>query len=227
MCSDIRRRRVLAVVSGFLFAVSSTLYGESRAVGEADVDALVRQLRELPAPMPVYFGGISAEGRVPPMHPDDQTRWQLYNKLNELDGDSVLALARALHDPDVRLRRNVTIALGSLAEGSPRLSSGPARLDIRAALPALTAALKDRDELVRAWAAEDIAVIGPDAAVAVPALTKLLSRDEPARGSACVGLRGIGPAARSALPALKLLLSDPDDHVRKMATWAVAAIQDQ
>jgi HEAT repeat protein len=121
----------------------------------------------------------------------------------------------------------VTLALGFLAEGSPRFTSGPARVDIRAALPALTAALNDRDELVRAWAAEDIANIGPDAASAVPALTKLLNPAEPIRASACFGLRGIGPAARSALPALKHLLSDPDDHVRTMATWAVAAIQGQ
>jgi HEAT repeat protein len=176
--------------------------------------------------MPVLTGGgISADGEAPPLPPEEQRRWQLYSKLHALGGDSVPALARALHDPDLSLRRNVTLALGFLAEGSSHFASGPTKIDIRAALPALIVALKDRDELVRAWAAEDIADIGPDAASAVPALIKLLSRDEGSRGSACVALRGIGPAAKSALPALKQLLLDPDDHVRKMASWAVEAIQ--
>jgi hypothetical protein len=213
-----------------IFAVSSTLYAVPRPGNNADADALVQKLRGLPAPMPVLMGGgISAEGAPqPPPSPlrlGEQKRWQLYNKLHALGADGVAALTRALQDPDVSLRRNVTLALGFLAEGSPHFDSALPQIDIRASLPALITALRDRDEFVRAWAAEDIGDIGPDAASAVPELVRLLNRDAGGRGSACDALRGIGPAAKSALPALKKLLSDPDDHVRKMASWAVAAIQ--
>jgi hypothetical protein len=213
-----------------ILAVSSTLYAVPRPGNHADADALVQQLRGLPAPMPVLMGGgLVAEGAPePPPSPlrlGEQRRWQLYNKLHAFGADGVAALARGLEGPDVRLRRNVTLALGFLAEGSSHFDSAPSQIDIRAALPALITALRDRDEFVRASAAEDIGDIGPDAASAVPELIRLLSRDAGSRGSACDALRGIGPAAKSALPALKQLLSDPDDHVRKMASWAVAAIQ--
>jgi HEAT repeat protein len=69
-------------------------------------------------------------------------------------------------------------------------------MDIRAALPALIAALQDADGSVRAWSAQAIGEIGPDAAQAVPALVMLLGNaDEGSRNSACIALYGIGPAA--------------------------------
>lgn len=114
------------------------------------------------------------------------------------------------------MRRNVALALNALAGNWFDRSKG--RMDIRAALPALIAALQDADGSVRGWSAQAIGAIGPDAAQAVPALVKLLGNtDDGSRISACIALDGIGPAARAALPALEKALSDPSADVRRFA----------
>jgi HEAT repeat protein len=92
-------------------------------------------------------------------------------------------------------------------------------------LPALIMALQDSDQDVRAWSAQAIGDIGPEAATAVPALVNLLSKDSYSRISVFIALHDIGPVARGALPALKPYLSDPDADVRKMAARAVARIE--
>jgi HEAT repeat protein len=145
-----------------------------------------------------------SDGTIDPV---EQRRGELYGQLRQLGPDALPALAEGLKDPDIQLRKNVAIALNVLA-GDWFDRSKP-KMDIRAALSALITALRDSDGNVRAWSAQAIGEIGPDAAQAVPALIALLrSEDEGSRNSACIALYGIGLAAKEALPALQKALSD-------------------
>jgi HEAT repeat protein len=183
-------------------------------------DEVVQQLRQLPTSLPAT---ARSDGTVDPV---EQRRRELYGELRRLGADALPALARGLKDSDVHLRRNVALALNVLA-GSWYARSKE-RMDIRAALPALIAALRDADGSVRAWSAQAIGEIGPDAAQAVPALVMLLGNaDEGSRNSACIALYGIGPAAKVALPALEKALSDPSVDVRRFAQRAVEKIRKQ
>lgn len=97
---------------------------------------------------------------------------------------------------------------------------------VREALPALMQALDDRDGDVRAWAAQTIGEIGPEAKVAVSLLLTLLRNgDEGSRNSSCIALGKIGPAAKDALPALRQALNDPSNDVRRFAEQAIENIQ--
>ena len=183
-------------------------------------DEVVQQLRQLPTPLPAT---APSDGTVDPV---EQRRRELYGELRRLGADALPALARGLRDPDVHLRRNVALALNVLAGNWYDRSKE--RMDIRAALPVLIAALQDADGSVRAWSAQAIGEIGPDAAQAVPALVMLLGNaDEGSRNSACIALYGIGPAAKAALPALEKALSDPSADLRRFAQRAVEKIRKQ
>jgi HEAT repeat protein len=188
------------------------------ALTQVQADQLVEQLRPLPTPIPAMG---RSDGRVDPV---ELRRRELYRQIRQLGDDALPALARGLGDPDVRLRTNVALALGALA-GTWWDRSVP-RLNIRPILGELMAALHDEDTSVRAWSAQAIGEIGPDAAPAVPALIVLLANaDEGSRNSACIALHGIGPAARDALPALRKALEDPSHDVRRFAERAIERIQ--
>lgn len=184
---------------------------------QSQADALVQQLRHLPTPLPIQ----PSNGSV---LPSEQRRRELYDQLRQLGKESVEALSRGLHDKDAELRKNVALTFSVLAGGW--FDRSWPKLDIRAGLPSLIAALQDNDGSVRAWSAQAIGEIGPDAAQAVPALVPLLaSTDDGSRNSACIGLRGIGPAAKEALPALQKSLVDPSADVRRFAKQAINRIQ--
>ena len=185
---------------------------------QSEADTVVQQLRELPTPLPP---SPRSDGSTPP---EEQRRRQLYERLFHLGANGVLALSGALSDNDVRLRKNAVLALNVLAGGWYDLSWP--KLDIKPALPALIAALQDGDVNVRAWSAQAIGDIGPDAAKAVPDLITLLSNpNEGSRNSACIALRKIGPAAKQALPVLWKSLSDPSKDVRRFAALAIKSIE--
>ena len=153
-------------------------------------------------------------------------RTELFVRLGELGPEAVSALARGLSDAELGVRRNAALTLAVL--GSRWYESGErqSRLDIESALPALTAALRDEDGLVRSRSAQAIGEIGPAAAPAVPALIELLkNKEEGSRIGACIALRGIGPPANAALPVLKRALADPSNDVRRFATNSIAAIE--
>lgn len=205
---------LIGLISLALFTVTS-----QRAQSlQSDADVLVRQLRDLPTPLP-------ATGRSDrSVAPEELRRRQLYEAIVYLGPKGVLALSRALHDEDVHLRKNAALALEVLGGGWYD-KSWP-KLDMRPALPALIAALQDSEPNVRAWAALAIGDIGPDAERAVPDLIGLLSNpDEGSRNTACIGLRGIGPAAKASLPALRKALSDPSKYVRQFAEQAIKSIE--
>jgi HEAT repeat protein len=199
---------------------------ESQPVETLDAEAVVRQLRTLPSPMPPPPPLPAAKWVTP--DPTEALRSQLYDRLLALYPTSIPALAQALRDPDVAQRRNAAQALDVLAGGWWRFNGEKHNVDIAAAMPALVKALDDSDSLVRAWAAGDLGYMGPRAVAAVPALIRLLgTNDEASKNGACIGLWRIGPAARAALPALNKTLSDPSADVRRLAGNAIKSIEVQ
>jgi HEAT repeat protein len=194
----------------------------SKELETLSAEALVQQLRNIPSSLPA----IAPSNGVTP--PNEILRARIYNRLLALHPESVRALAQAFQDPDVEFRRNVALAFGVLSGGWWSFGGERRKADISSALPTLIATLNDADSLVRAWAAQAIGNIGPDATVAVPALISLLATgDEAARNSACIALRGIGPAARPALSALRGALSDPSADIRGFAERAITSIEGQ
>jgi HEAT repeat protein len=87
-----------------------------------------------------------------------------------------------------------------------------------AAIPALTAALKDEDEKVRLATVRSLSEFGPAAKSAVPALVALLKdKDAWVRWEADQALEAMGPEAKAAVPLLTELLKDGDGQVRASA----------
>lgn len=91
------------------------------------------------------------------------------------------------------------------------------------ATQALAGLLSDSDEKTQSEAAFALAEIGPDAAAAVPALTKALEGEGPVRFAAAYALGRIGKAAIKAKPALLKQL-DGDDNLALVSAWALAHI---
>src|SRR6266404_2328323 len=92
---------------------------------------------------------------------------------------------QAVQDPDLQVRREAVNALGALKDAS--------------AVPDLITALKDKDDQVRAKAAESLWSIGPKAKEAIPALTVALKdRKADVRLSAAGALGEMAPEAQTA-----------------------------
>jgi HEAT repeat protein len=199
----------------------------ARAGAEAaSADAVVGRLRELPLPMQASPRGLASTKAAPPPLPALESRRQrVYAELHALGQASVPALVRALRDPDPEMRRNVVVAMDVVGGGWWQFPDGDSKLDLRPALPALLMALRDSDQGVRAWAAQDISDIGAAAVTAVPSLRAMLRSPDPqSRGSACNALGGIGFAARGSLPDLQRALDDPSPEVRQAARDAIVSI---
>jgi len=202
---------VIVVGVGVLFAIATP---PSLSSAQTPADAIVRQLRDLPTPLP-------AGGRLDPV---EQRRRELYRQLSLLGNDALPALSSGLLDADVRVRRNVAVVLLVLA--GDWFDHSWSKVNIRPCLPALRKALGDNDAFVRKSSALAIGEIGPGAAEAVPALIVLLrNQDVGSRHSAAFALMKIGPKAKSALPTLRVALFDPDQFVRQSAAWAIENIE--
>jgi HEAT repeat protein len=200
---------------GVLLVISTQ---QSLPPTQTPADAIVRQLRDLPTPLPA---APRSDGSIDQI---EQRRHELYSQLRLLGNDALPALSSGLVDPDTRLRRNVALVLNVLAGGW--FDRSWSEMNIRPCLPALLKALGDNDGFVREWSAQAIGYIGPDAAEAVPALIALLrNQDVGSRNSAAIALREIGPEAKSALPALREALSDPNDSVRRFAAVAIEKVE--
>ncbi len=162
----------------------------------------------------------------------------------------VMALAKAVADPDERVRRGAVLVLGGIGldaepalpalrgasnapdEGDRRAIAGAIRsIELAAeafrsvALPRAIAELGDADAAVRSVAADRLGDFGPKAAGAVAALVRCLGDREPiVRRGAANALGRIGlPAADLALPSLAGL-ADADEVVRRAATLARSAL---
>jgi hypothetical protein len=229
-------RQTAPLIAGTLALalVSLTPYARSQSTGHLDADALVLQLRGLPAEL--YMGPMSrlcnpapAPCSPSPLPPAEIKRQRIYSQLSALGSASVPALARGLQHADASVRSNAALALYVLSDGSLSSDRIAPRVDILAALPALIVALDYSamrlDSRTGTLAAQAIGNIGAPGVAAVPALVKLLSsEDEGLRNGACIGLGGIGPAARGALPQLERALADPSNDVRGFARLAIAKI---
>lgn len=130
-----------------------------------------------------------------------------------LGGDpaDVPALLKALSNPEARLRADAADDLGLI---------GPAA---KAAVPALNAALKDKEPLVRISAA--VALVRVDRGQEKPAVTALIdetnAKEEGLRVAAVEALADVGPAARDAVPTLAKLIKDPTGSVQWRAVEAL------
>ena len=92
-------------------------------------------------------------------------------------------------------------------------------------LPKLLGDLKSADAGTRAAGAAAVAILGEQAADAVPALHAVLKDADPrVREEAANALGQIGPAAKAAAPDLLRLVNDPDEDVRTVATTALRRV---
>ena len=96
--------------------------------------------------------------------------------------------------------------------------------EARAAVPALAAALRDRNDQVRWRAAEALGKLGPDAAAAVPALVDALDRSDMLAQEAAKALGRMGGAARPAVSALASALTRDDVYLRREAAKALVKL---
>jgi HEAT repeat protein len=82
-------------------------------------------------------------------------------------------------------------------------------------VPSIIKQLSNKDEEVRARAADQLGDFGPKAATAVPSLLTALNDTSPrVRGAVIHALGKIGPAARAAIPAVVAALEDPKSECR-------------
>ena len=226
---------ILAIVAAGLMREESPARQQGRDVTVADV-----QPAQTPAAGDSEFKPLSGAETVEKMRgfsmqmqpmgrsdgrpdPESTRRDEIMAELRHLDKEAVPAIARALKDPDVQMRRNAALVLIELAADWP----GKPIVDIRAAIPSLIIATEDPDHHVRAWAAHAFAAIGPDAKEAVPAVTRLLKDpEEGPRNTGAIALGAIGAAAKTAIPALREALEDPKEDVRRFAKAAIEAIEE-
>jgi HEAT repeat protein len=96
----------------------------------------------------------------------------------------------------------------------------------RGAVPALHAALKEKDRKLATMAAVALGNIGAEAREAIPELCEALrSQDELQRGMAARALGQLGPdAAPAAAPLYDALLADKDAKVRRYVVYALGRI---
>jgi len=95
------------------------------------------------------------------------------------------------------------------------------------AVPALAAALKDRNKTVRANVATALGLIGPAAAEAVPALVAAMKAPDTATGAAAaMALGGIGDGAKAAVPDLTAVVKDAAQpaELRRAAAYGLGGI---
>lgn len=204
--------------------VALTMAASARPIG----GALFQPTLDRAADLVQSLGAFSPALPATPLRGDrlivEERRRAVYARLWELGAAAMPALIGGLTDANAGVRQNVALFLGA-ASGNCYEPERP-RLDIRPCLPTLIRALDDSDSRVRGLSAHAVANLGSAAAVAVPALTRLLSApSEGNRLSACAALGAIGPAARESLPTLRVAETDPSPLVGRCATGAIARIE--
>ena len=103
-------------------------------------------------------------------------------------GKTISEWVRLLKAPEHSTRSTAATQLGKIGS------------EAKAAVPALTDALKDKHGQVRTAVAEALGKIGAEAKTAVPALTDALKdKDERVRETTALSLGLIGPAAKAAM----------------------------
>ncbi len=177
-----------------------------------DPDPLVRgvAIRSIGELAPDVPGGVTELIALLP----DNDAIQVLSRFGAVAAPAVPRLMESLKHPDATTRWQSARTLGKI--GLPSL---PATNELARLLE------NDGDPLVREHAAESLGEIGPQAAQAIPILTKAL-KDEVARvrRDAVRSLGQMGAVAKSALPEVRLLASDPDEDVKGAAERAMRLI---
>jgi len=141
---------------------------------------------------------------------DDELRWQACFLLGNAGPDAVPLLLPALHDPDDDVRMYAVWALG--IQGA----------DAHAALPEVSARLKDPSPFVRQAGIFAVRRIAASPEEAVPALVTLLGdADLDIRFSVGREIARFGPGA---VPPVRKLLADPSIEVRRQAVVTLGLI---
>jgi HEAT repeat protein len=156
---------------------------------------------------------------VPPLieaftDPSERVRDQTLQAVSEAGPGAVpwLVLALGKHE-QASVRGHAALAVGHLDTPAPE------------ALPALVAALADRDPHVRQLASWSVGRYGAEGLAAAPALVGALASDDPVlRRNAVWALGNIGPPAAASESAIRPLLDDPDPAVREEAAEALKKI---
>lgn len=173
---------------------------------------------------------IGALGRIEPAHPevgalfisalqdnDPEVRATAAEGLERGDvteATSLNALIESLNDPDSGVRQTSLRVIASAASRNPDLTAG--------AMPAFVQALGDSDFLVRLYAAQALASLGPRAMPALGPLQQALNDNHPGVQSwAALALGALGPGAEPARGALEKLLKHPDKAVTRAARTAL------
>jgi HEAT repeat protein len=128
-------------------------------------------------------------------------------------------LVDSLKHKDATFRAEVAHALATVGQDLKADAKDPV-------VAALKAALQDRDNTVRIFAAQSLWAIERNAATVWPTLLKVL-REDPDRGvraKAAFGLGVLGAKAKPAVPALNAALKDPNPLLRLASTSALGKI---
>lgn len=201
-------------LGSLFFVLVAAISGSQSAVlsgGQARADAIVQDLLQLPAPRRV-------SGAV------EERRMAIHSQLRDLGEEGIAALARALADENLMLRRNALLALYDLGHGVAR-TGRVAKVDIRSAVPALITAFRDPDASVRAWSIQALTAAEPVPLTAVPALDEMLQDPAPGvRLSACAAVGQLGVAAAQVKENLQRLLNDQHQDVRTCAGFVLKKI---
>jgi predicted Zn finger-like uncharacterized protein len=146
--------------------------------------------------------------------------------------DGVPVLSAALKHQELTIRQTAVLFLKQMCNDAKNerlpFADKPGKIALADAVPALIAALEDKDAEVRGSAAVTLGIIGPDARAAVPGLTQALKTGDPEfKAEAAFALGHIGPAAKAAAPALADALKDRDATVRRFAAEALYQVDPQ
>ena len=121
--------------------------------------------------------------------------------LAQLSGDATKALAKALRDTNIAVRRRAAFALGDRNRERER------------AIPALVAVIDDPDDSVRTLAVQSLGRLGL-AYEAVPRVRELATHPGPQRAAALRALPNIDTESRTLLPVYTAALKDTSAEVR-------------
>jgi len=176
--------------------------------------------------------------------PESRLRAAAARALIDLDPDPEIlrpVMQKAMQEASPEAMNDMLDALASLGEKAvPRLSKALEIQEVRAkaaaiiarigpaakaAVPALSDALSDKNPETCNEVLFALAAIGPDAAEAVPAIRQVMqSPDKNVCYSACYALGKIGPAAESAKEDLEKRLAGDDNFLCMASAWALCQV---
>ena len=169
--------------------------------------------------------GAAAQAAIPVLTvalKDDSAEVRQYaiETLSKIGAPAIAPLTEALKDPSNGIRRVAAEALGKVTGIRGRSETGIVSPEIKAAIPALVAALKDVDFHVSEKAGEALANVGLPA---MPALLAAFKDAElKARAPILTVIARIGPQAKEAIPALVEALKEDNSNYNLTRTIALA-----